>query len=295
LSDRGPAFVNAVIRELIALIGNQHVLSMAYSKQENSIVERANKQVGLHLTNIIRTKGILEEWSTLLPLVQRIINSSISESTGVSPAQLLFGNTIDLDRVILTPPPEVEGSVNISKWMDKMLTKQALLLNAAKASLIMRDERHMSKAPTEPTVFPVNSQVLARYPGDGRRPTKLHPRWRGPFRVVNQVGSIVTVQHVASPTLEDIHISLLAPYHANPLVNHRDIALRDKHLYDVEDILGHTGKPEERDKMTFRVHWSGYPIEAATNEPYKNLKDNFVFHEYLRTHRMTNLIPPRFR
>jgi len=36
-------------------------------------------------------------------MVQRILNATVHESIGVSPAQLLFGNAIDLDRGLFTP------------------------------------------------------------------------------------------------------------------------------------------------------------------------------------------------
>ena len=43
LSDRGSHFVNSVILEFLLHVGAEHTLTIAYSKQENSIVERANK------------------------------------------------------------------------------------------------------------------------------------------------------------------------------------------------------------------------------------------------------------
>jgi transposase InsO family protein len=48
-SDRGPHFVANVIKEFLKLIGAEHCLTMAYSKEEYSIVERANKEVNRHI------------------------------------------------------------------------------------------------------------------------------------------------------------------------------------------------------------------------------------------------------
>jgi transposase InsO family protein len=44
-SDNGPHFIAEVIREFLALVGTQHCLTLAYSKKENTIVERMNKEV----------------------------------------------------------------------------------------------------------------------------------------------------------------------------------------------------------------------------------------------------------
>ena len=46
LSDNGSHFVNEVIREFLQLVGTQHKLTVAYSKEENTMVKkRSNKEV----------------------------------------------------------------------------------------------------------------------------------------------------------------------------------------------------------------------------------------------------------
>ena len=48
-SDNGPHFIAEVIREFLHLSGVSHTLTLAYSKQENAIVERYNKEINRHL------------------------------------------------------------------------------------------------------------------------------------------------------------------------------------------------------------------------------------------------------
>ena len=48
-SDKGPHFIADVIREILFLVGVTHCLTLAYSKQENCIVERYNKKINRHL------------------------------------------------------------------------------------------------------------------------------------------------------------------------------------------------------------------------------------------------------
>jgi hypothetical protein len=51
-------------------------VSLAYSEEQNAVVERENREVMSHLTAIIFDKRISESWSTdYLPLVQRIMNA----------------------------------------------------------------------------------------------------------------------------------------------------------------------------------------------------------------------------
>jgi hypothetical protein len=52
---------------------------------------------------------IISRWSDVLPLVQRVMMAELNEVIGVSPAQLLFGNAIQLDRGIFLPQLPVSG------------------------------------------------------------------------------------------------------------------------------------------------------------------------------------------
>ena len=44
-SDRGPHFIAEVIENILRPVGVEHCLTLAYSKEENTIVERFNKEI----------------------------------------------------------------------------------------------------------------------------------------------------------------------------------------------------------------------------------------------------------
>ncbi len=56
--------MNGIIKELLDLLQIEHEVSLAYSKEQNAIVERANREVMRHLTAIIFDKRVNEAWST---------------------------------------------------------------------------------------------------------------------------------------------------------------------------------------------------------------------------------------
>ena len=90
--------MNALVTELLKGIGVPHLTIMTFSKEENSIVERAKKEVLRHLRALIFTNNEIATWSKhYIPLVQRIINTSRVDSHRSVPAELLFGKTIRLD------------------------------------------------------------------------------------------------------------------------------------------------------------------------------------------------------
>ena len=91
-SDNGPHFIADLIREFLALVGVQHWLTLVYSKEENAIVERMNKEINRHLRALTYDNTSLENYAQSLPFVQRILNSNHSDRLKISASQLLFGN-----------------------------------------------------------------------------------------------------------------------------------------------------------------------------------------------------------
>jgi transposase InsO family protein len=78
-SDNGPHFVADVIREFLSLVGTQHCLTLAYSKEENALVERMNKGINRHLRALTFENTSLEKYANSLPFIQRILNSNYSD------------------------------------------------------------------------------------------------------------------------------------------------------------------------------------------------------------------------
>ena len=98
--DNGTQYANELIETLCTMFHIEQSLIQAYSHEENAIVERANKEVGRHLTAIVQDHKVIGQWSPMVPLVQRIMNSQVHQSIGVSPLQLMHGNAIDVDRML---------------------------------------------------------------------------------------------------------------------------------------------------------------------------------------------------
>jgi hypothetical protein len=95
-SDKGPHFANTLIEQFLKATGTLQNLTLAYSSQENSIVERNNKEINRHLRALTFDKNTVNDYQQLLPFVQTILSSSYNQRTKISPAHLLFGNSLDL-------------------------------------------------------------------------------------------------------------------------------------------------------------------------------------------------------
>ena len=237
LSDNGPQFVNSTIRELTDFIGTQHVLTLAYSKQENAIVERDNKEVMRHLRAMAFDTNLISTWSMNLPRIQRILNAEVKVSLGVAPAHILFGNAINLDRGIFLPnalAPDKE--IIVSEEIANMLKCQAQIIEIAKTHLITKDDEHMDMVQSEVTTYPVGAYVLVNY--ENRPPSKLHTPWRGPMKVISSQDSRYTVQNLVTNKLEDFHVTQLKLFVYDPILHDpRLIANKDYQVEDIERII----------------------------------------------------------
>ena len=309
--DNGTQYANELITTLCTMFNIEQSLIQAYSHEENAIVERANKEVGRHLTAIVQDHKVIGQWSPMVPLIQRIMNSQVHESIGVSPLQLMFGNAIDMDRVLFTDENAISLRDEITKindlryreWADSMLSRQQTLIEVAIKTQWETDMfhiEHVSRNPKEITEFPINSYVLQTYEQDNQRPpSKLNTKLRGPHKIVakrsTQTGpDVYTVQNLASNKLEDFKVTDLRPFRFDEQrINPQEIALRDKELYLVEAIINHKGSPANRSNMTFQVKWKGY--DEITWEPWVNVKDNAILHNYLRENKLAKLLPKKFR
>ena len=302
LSDKGHEFVNSIHKSLASIAGYENITTTAYSKQENSIVERTNREVLRHLQAIVYDVNIKSNWRRCLPIVQRILNASWHSAINCSPAQLLFGNAIQLEERMYSPVKQDRDSdIRLSEWTSDMLKKQAEIIRIAQKTLQTRDEAHLlAKKPRgQITEYPINSYVLVSYPSTnsmGRPPSKLHTRWRGPLRVVDSKGSAYTLMNLVTNKQTTVHISQLKPFEYDPnTTDPREVANHDYDEFDVEEILNHEGSPKKKTEMQFLVRWLGYGPDDDLWLPWSELRSNEALHTYLRQHNMESLIPKSFR
>jgi len=67
VTDQGTQFVNETLTEYLNVAGIFKIETIPYSKEENSIVERANKEVNRHLRNVIFDTRVIEIWKIMYP------------------------------------------------------------------------------------------------------------------------------------------------------------------------------------------------------------------------------------
>jgi hypothetical protein len=301
VSDRGTQFVNALVAEYCKLAGIKHITTMAYSKEENALVERANKEVMRHLRAFIYDRRIREHWYKYLPFVARIINTSIHATTGVSPSALIFGRLAVHDQGILDGYTDTQkDNLQLSEWSDKMLKAQQILLKIATENQLKWDTANIAqRTPRTISHFPVNSYVLVEYPDAGlgkKPPNKLMTALKGPFRVVENIGADYKLLNLVNNKIEEAHVKRLRPFEFDPIrTNPRDVANADVGFENVERVITHKGHFNRKNTLKFKVHWEGCPDAEDSWLPWKELRSNEALHEYLVRMGRPSMVPKEFR
>ena len=295
-SDNGPHFIADVIREFLSFVGTRHCLTLAYSKEENAIVERMNKEINRHIRSLTYDNTSLEDYKLALPFVMRIINSNHSDRLKISSAQLLFGNCVNLDRGMFRPIDEVPPSKkSMSVYMSNLLKTQDSLRKAAAKELLRTDLLHMThKKQLQHTDYQPGTYVLVHY-RTGHPPTRLHTFWRGPMRVISGSNSRFTLYDLISHVEKEYHVSDMKPFLFDPLrVEPLDVARHDYMEFYIENILEHRGDLQRKTSLEFLVKWLGYADEHNSWTSYANLRDTEKLHEYLTSNNLQRLIPTKF-
>jgi len=300
-TDGGTQFCNELVRAIFKLVGSYHLRCTPHSKEEMGIVERENKEVLRHIRTLVFEYNTLTRWSVdFLPLVQRIVNAMVKKSTGVSPAQLLFGNALRLDRNVILDEEQLAPAQGkkLPKYISDLIKVQSALILKAQTLQQETDQYHVAlRKPGGPlTEFPIGSYVLVEPPqeGFGSAPAagKLYPPLAGPFRVVNFSGSNYSISNLLTDKTYDVNISRLREFRDNPNnLPPTDVLMRDDHQHTVEKIMKHRGSPEKKTSMWFLVRWKGYTHAEDSWEPWKEMRLVEPVHDYLRAHHMEKIIP----
>jgi Integrase zinc binding domain len=320
-SDGGTQVNNALINEILSLVGAKHKVTTAYSHEENGIVERANKEIGRHLRGFLFEQTVGDTWRTYLPFVQRICNTEVVESIGVSPASILFGSAVQLDRGVFMPNQiyEAHEHGNLAEYTNSLIAAQKATIEYASTRQLQKDRAHISSATaaiTEVTSFKVGDYVLCDYPSGGftKRalpPNKLMTNLMGPLIVVSNSGSTYSLLNPATGREVISHVTRIRPFLHDPLrTNPTAVCAKDTDQWLVDRVIRHRGyNPQSKviydwtgkgtskkvSELQLEVRWIG-STEVTWENWTGNLISNIRAYEYMRSFpHLNRLIPQHFQ
>jgi hypothetical protein len=299
VSDNGTQFSNELIDNLLELMNTRDLKIHAYSKEENAIVERANKEVLRHLRAICYDKKAKTIWYSALPLVQRIMNAQVHRSIGVSPSHIIFGNAFKLDRGFLEAKENIStNNQTYSEHLIKLLDAQEYIIKLAQKQQQETDEFHIKqREPENVTSFPINSFVLVNYENELHKPpSKLHTFRRGPLQVMKIDGNVYTLKNLVTNKLEDFHVKLLKPFVFNKdLIDPSLVAMHDEDYHIITEVCNHKfqGPRTKRTNLKFLIKWDN-DIRPTWHQWSPSLASNEEIHKYLKKNKLKRFIPAKY-
>jgi hypothetical protein len=177
------------------------------------MVERYIKTVEEHLRKVVASNQ--KDWNTMLPLFLLAYRASIHDTTGFTPASLLFGRELRLPSDLLfgTPPdkerPTIEHAANLVDHLRDIHNYARQHLRLASNRMKTRYDKLANC-----TGYQEGDKVWLYRPtrNKGRSP-KLQSSWEGPYKIIKRINDMVyRIQKNPRSMMMVVHLDRLAPY-----------------------------------------------------------------------------------
>ncbi|CAI7900276.1 unnamed protein product [Closterium sp. NIES-54] len=259
ISDRDPKFTSKFWKELMSLMGTRLAMSSAYHPQTDGQTERLNQIV----EQLLRAacKDDINKWDLHLPVLEFAYNNAKHAATGETPFFLYYGRH-PLTPQQLTVPASVQPAHDFVTTMQQLWDRTHKRLQNIQSSQKPLADRHR----LDHTIAVGDHVLLDTCNLNlGHLPSKLRPRFCGPFLVEEQVTPVTFLLRLpASWNIHNtFHVQLLNPYQdPNKLYTGRQppppppVLVNDELEYEVESVLAH--RRRRHGALEFLVCWKGY-------------------------------------
>lgn len=178
-TDRGTAFMSEAFQAKCREIGAQFAPVGPRQPQANGQVERINKDINEMAAKLLASG---KRWSDNIRQMEYALNTSVSETTGYSPYELVYGREPKAIGVVSAQDIEKESAT--AKVKDRV---QQLQSSASKNQRhAAQKQRHYHDRFSRERTFKIGDMVRWH---DTTCVGKLASQWIGPFTVVKNIGS----------------------------------------------------------------------------------------------------------
>ena len=169
------------------------------------------------------------------------MNTLVETSTGVSPTELFFGSSVDHDDQFFKTAISTTSNEPHHEHVKSLVEAQERIIKTAQDNQEQHDIYVIAKRLENNSFtmhFLINSYLLGNY--ETQKTSKLHSVKYGPYRVINHVGTVYTVEHLVTKVIRNFHIKFLTEYkHDANNTNVDRVAKLDSKCADVVDVIDH--------------------------------------------------------
>ena len=216
-TDQGRNFESVLIKEICSLLNIKKTRTTPYHPQSDGLIERFNRT----LLNMLSIAAAEDErsWDLQLPTLMFAYRSSVQETTGSSPFNLMFGREarlpIDLELNLpagecYTDKPVEQLKNRFSRAYERVRSHMQIAHQKQKTNYnrLARDKS-----------YSVDAEVWLHNPAVPRGANrKFHRPWQGPFKVMEKIGEVLyRIQDVKNPRRHfTVHFNRLKPFRRWP-------------------------------------------------------------------------------
>lgn len=284
ISDPGSEFMNEVVSHLLLWLGLRHTVSLV-DRHESNGVEATNREILRLLKALVFDERLVHEWSspTVLPLIQYHLNSTFHSESGCIPFEATFGSA---DAQYFTFPMAKESDNSSMKPMHAYISKlnedlETIRKISYEYQQTIAAERTASTPLHKQNIYQPGDLVLfQRNPDACFLPSKLSPKFIGPYVVINQRKNDVECKHIIMGDIKVLHVSRLKIFHGS-MEEAKKIAMLDNDQYTIDKFLAYRGDPETRTTMEFEIKFQDGSIVWQTYS--KDISETIQFEDYCRS------------
>lgn len=212
-TDQGRNFEAELTSEIMEILGIKKTRTTALHPQSDGMIERLNRTILDYLTHFVeKNQKDWDEWVHLFVFAYR---SSVHETTGQTPARMLFAENLrlpsDLEKGIPPNdnPPNTDFAWNLQNKLDE-------IHDFARNRIQMVSDRMKARYDirTRDLEFKTGDLVWLFQPRrqKGRSP-KLQSNWEGPYEVLIKINDVIyKIRRSKNARPRIVHLDRLAPY-----------------------------------------------------------------------------------
>ncbi len=190
-SDQGRNFEATVFAETCRLMGIKKTRTTPYHPQSDGMVERFNRTLEAQLAKFVDYHQ--RDWDKHIPFLLMAYRSAVHDSTGCSPAKLMFGHDLRLPIDLEFGRPEVEPGP-VTEFASALQDRIDSVHDFARTHLKLASDRMKRRYDSVLAGHPLEAGEAVWLHNPQRRKglsPKLTRPWQGPYTIVKKINDLI--------------------------------------------------------------------------------------------------------
>ena len=212
-SDQGRDFESRLMQGVLERLRVNKTRTTPLHPKSDGMVERYVKTIEEHLRKVVSTHQ--RDWDERLPIFLLAYRASTHETTGVTPANMVFGRELRLpcDLMFGTPPDKEQSRTDYAADLVERLHD---IHHFARQHLRIASDRMKARYDqlANSAGYQEGDKVWLYRPTRKRgKSPKLQTCWEGPYNIITRINDVIyRIQRHPRAKMMVVHLNRMAPY-----------------------------------------------------------------------------------